>query len=214
MANNCRDLTGQRFAMLVAISRRYTPGRQSQWLCRCDCGRDVLIFLGNLTKANHQKSCGCLVPVQVGQRTGNYRHGHSHEPEFHLWRGMIARCSNSSLASWNDYGGRGITVCQRWQDSYEAFLADVGPRPSPKYSIDRIDNDGNYEPSNVRWATRKEQAANKRNAARLLEHDGRAQNMSDWAKELGVTRATVERRLRVSGWSIAKAVSTSNLNAK
>lgn len=83
-------------------------------------------------------------------------------PEYHAWKGMIKRCTNKKNRGWPNYGGRGITVCERWRESYLTFLADVGRRPSSKHSLDRIANDGNYEPGNVRWATRKQQINNRR----------------------------------------------------
>lgn len=125
-------------------------------------------------------------------------------PEYTAWAGMLQRCRNPKNAAYPDYGGRGITVCDAWRDSFEAFYADLGPRPSARHSIDRIDNDGNYEPGNCRWATAKEQNRNTRRA-RLLTFDGRTQLLSDWGAELGVHPEAIRGRLR-RGWSIEDAL--------
>lgn len=118
---------------------------------------------------------------------------------------MKQRCYNPNNPNYHRYGGRGIRVCQRWRDSCAAFVADMGPRPSPKHTVDRIDNDGNYEPGNVRWATMKEQHRN-RHDSRTYTHAGRTQSMGDWAKEAGMHRSTLEQRIKRLGWSFGKAL--------
>lgn len=119
--------------------------------CVCRCGREREVHVGSL-RAGISKSCGCS--------TNARKHGLSKTPEYKLWQSMNSRCRNPKGESYVNYGGRGITVCQRWQDSFVAFLDDVGRRPSPELTLDRINNDGDYEPGNVRWTTRKVQAAN------------------------------------------------------
>jgi hypothetical protein len=120
---------------------------------------------------------------------------------------MKARCENTNTRSYPNYGGRGISVCTRWRDSFETFLADMGPRPSSTHSIDRIDNEGNYEPGNCRWATVDIQANNKRRTI-VLTFDGRTQPLTAWASEVGIARDTLNARLRSYGWDVERALTT------
>lgn len=137
----------------------------------------------------------------------NLRHGHTrgrrNTPEYSAWMGMRRRCSYARGPMFRHYGGRGIKVCAQWE-SFETFLADLGPRPSGEHSIDRIDNGGDYEPGNVRWATPSEQASNKR-TNRMLQFEGRSQTASAWARELGMLYETLLRRLK-RGWSVDRAL--------
>ena len=162
------DIAGRRFGKWTAIHFAEQRGRMQRWLCRCDCGTERIISSKSLREGG-SKSCGCLQReiVSNGATHGETRNGHT-TPEYRTYAGMIQRCTNPNNPSWNHYGGRGIKVCPRWQHSYEHFLADVGRRPSPAHSLDRYpNNDGDYEPGNVRWATRKEQNANRRKIGRL-----------------------------------------------
>jgi hypothetical protein len=119
---------------------------------------------------------------------------------------MIRRCTNPDSTGYARYGGRGITVCDRWRESFANFLADMGPKPTPRHTIDRINNDGNYEPGNCRWATGKEQCRNTRRN-RYIEHDGRRMTQVEWCEETGMIKATLCCRLK-SGWSVAAALTT------
>jgi hypothetical protein len=124
-----------------------------------------------------------------------------------VWRAMVARCHDPNNSSHRSYGARGITVCAQWRASFEAFRGDMGPRPSSKHSIDRKDNDGPYSPENCRWATRKEQALNRRTNT-LIEFDGKALTLGEWALVVGVPRLTLLTRITCLKWSVAEALTT------
>jgi|GEM_PF-3001522 len=137
----------------------------------------------------------------------NARADRKRVPERGIWQSMNHRCHDPKTKAFHTYGGRGIRVCDRWRASFEAFLADMGPRPSPRHSIDRIDVNGNYEPGNCRWATPKEQGRNKRDN-RMLTAFGRTQCMAAWAEELGVTTGFIGDRIDELGWSVEEALTT------
>lgn len=126
--------------------------------------------------------------------------------EFRAWRQMRSRCYDSNMNGYENYGGRGISVCDRWIDSFENFLADMGRKPSPKHSLDRINNDGNYEPSNCRWASKLEQDNNRR-TNRFLELNGKRMTLAQWARSLNINVVSLSSRLR-KGWSVEKALTT------
>lgn len=156
-------LSGQRFGSLVVVrSAGHRRRGVRLWACRCDCGSSSIVATSDL-RSGHTTSCGCVQrrrAAVVGLR--NRRHGLTRSPEYRAWANMIDRCENPSNARFADWGGRGITVCPRWRASFEAFLSDVGLRPSPSHSLDREDNEGIYEPGNCRWATAAQQVANRR----------------------------------------------------
>jgi hypothetical protein len=159
------DLSGKKFTRLIVIEfAGYEKGRRAAlWRCECECG-EVVVVRATTLKNGETRSCGCLF-IELNRESATHGHAHANalSPEYVSWRSMRARCMYPSIRNFHRWGGRGITVCKRWQSSFENFLADMGPRPSPKHSIDRYpDPDGNYEPGNCRWATTKEQRKNQR----------------------------------------------------
>ncbi len=165
------DLSGQRFTRLLVVAKADPIGGRTAWHCVCDCGAPVTTLTDRLTRGQ-TKSCGCWSADKARTRcsTLNLRHGMKGTPEYDAWSNMLDRCRRVASAAFWFYGGRGITVCQAWRDSFEAFYDHIGPRPSSKHSLDRIDNDGNYEPGNVRWATMTQQNSNKRYRKRAKNH--------------------------------------------
>ncbi len=185
------DLAGQRFGRLTAIRDVGRSGRKVLWECRCDCGAIRSVTSARL-RSGGTKGCGCV-------NRGNARHGAAglvKTSEYRSWLAARRRCMNPTDKDYPRYGGRGITFCERW-NRFEDFLADMGTRP-PGTSIDRIDNAGNYEPGNCRWATTIEQARNKRGLA-LITHGGETLCLSEWAERLGLPLPRLAKR-RENGW--------------
>jgi hypothetical protein len=204
MAPPVKDITGVVFGKLTALKfvgyRQALGGeRHREWLCRCECGTEVLIAQRHLRGGN-TKSCGCWLTVRNKLRA---THNASKTPEFKTWVAMRHRCEYPRNKMYQDYGGRGIRVCDRWQ-SFDAFLADMGPRPSPEHSLDRIDNDGNYEPENCRWTTSLVQANNKRNNIRVT-FNGETRTVGEWGQRIGVAGDTIKKRIR-AGWPLEEAL--------
>jgi hypothetical protein len=154
------NITGQRFGRLVALRDvgRKNGGRRVMWLCRCDCGNEAIAASGEL-RYGDTKSCGCLRKEKPSRRRHGMSWGTSRTPEYVTWSLMRKRCNNPNDARFKHYGGRGISVCERW-NLFENFLADMGKRPTG-YSIERIDNDGNYEPNNCKWIPLRDQVKNR-----------------------------------------------------
>jgi hypothetical protein len=136
---------------------------------------------------------------------GNARGLNGGTPEYCAWQRMKQRCYYSGERQYANYGGRGITVCDRWRNSFEWFLADVGKRPSSQHSLDRIDVNGHYEPDNVRWATHRQQSLNKRNA-RLLTFAGETHPLREWARIRGISVSALENRMNAHGWTVERAL--------
>lgn len=194
-----RDITGEVFGRLTAIKPVRAESKSTVWLCRCACGVYCEVLRSNIVnKRANTRSCGCLAKELTG--VAFRTHGESRtSPEYRTWCSMKRRCTNPSTKNFRHYGGRGITVCQRWMDSYEVFLSDMGRRPSPKHTLDRIDNNKGYSPDNCRWATYKEQALNKSTTRRI-----NGKSVQELSLESGISVKCLQLRLH-RGWSIERA---------
>lgn len=184
-----QDLTGQVFHRLTVVeyAGRSTDGR-ILWRCNCECGAKGVVAVAKRLKNGQVKSCGCLMRETRG--ASSVTHGRSRTAEHRIWCGIITRCTNTGRNESRNYVSRGIGICERWRKSFTAFLEDMGPRPSPKHSVERIDNDREYCPDNCKWATRDVQSRNTRRT-KLITHDGVTLCMKDWAKRIGMRYGTL-----------------------
>lgn len=172
---------------------------QAMWKCRCLHCNTEFVAMGYRIFHKLTTSCGCQKKVRCS--ASMTQHGASGSSLYALWTGLIQRCENENCAKYENYGKRGITVCERWRNSFEAFAEDMGEKPEG-CTLDRIDNDGPYSPENCRWADRETQGANKRNTV-LLEHDGQSLTIQQWSKVCGISSAVIRRRYYTLKWSIA-----------
>jgi hypothetical protein len=202
-------IIGQKFGRLTVISEAEGRKGKSYWHCLCDCGQEM-IAQGNTLTAGHTKSCGCLQRERASE--SNITHGQtlSKKPTktYSSWCGMLSRCTNPTNPKYKDYGGRGITVCDRWK-SFEKFLADMGDRPEGM-TIDRIDNGGNYTKANCQWATDEQQANNKRNNPIVL-FAGEKMTIPQLARKTGRSYKRLKERISQQGWSVDDAVNLPKL---
>lgn len=193
------DRRGERYERLLVIERAPNAGPKdtnARWVCRCDCGRQVIAYGQDLARDKH-KSCGCLNAQRI------YKHGMSYSPLHLVWRQMRDRCRNPNHPSFHNYGGRGIKVSVEWE-TFATFYADMGYPPRGA-SLERKDNDGPYSKDNCCWATPKEQHNNKR-SNRMLTVFGRTQTLAQWADECGIPWTTLRGRLDRYGWPAEQAV--------
>lgn len=196
-----KDFTSQRFGKLLVVSRTPSRGKGGFWNVKCDCGTEKVVASARL--ATGLKSCGCAIAESNSRRT---KHGATAgkrtervcSKAYHMWRGIKSRCFNPNAPHYHRYGGRGITMHAPWVEDFARFLADVGEQPAPGMTLDRVDNDGNYEPGNVRWATRREQSNNRENNIRLTS-GGETLTLSQWADKLGLPY-----KLLASRWKSGK----------
>lgn len=196
------DLSGKRFGRLTVLHRVETPpGRQVYFLCRCDCGTEKAVQAPKL-KSGNTRSCGCY------NSDCRVVHGHarsaSKTSEYNIYHGMLARCYNIKSLHYPTYGAAGVDVCERWRNSFEAFLEDMGPRPSKYHSIDRIDNSRGYSPDNCRWAESVTQMNNRKINHRVTFR-GKTMTIAEWSKYLGIADTTIHTRLS-RGWSVEEAL--------
>lgn len=198
------DVAGKRFGRLTGVRYVGSFEKRSAWEFLCDCGS--LVTLRNKDVLNGKKaSCGCLRRESVAKI--RFKHGLSSSPEHRVWAGMLDRCGNENNKFYYRYGGRGIRVCERWHgvDGFVNFLADMGEKPGPEFSIERKNNDGDYEPGNCCWATRLEQN-NNTSRNRVVEYRGKTQTVSQWARECGISESCLRNRLK-AGWPLSRAIS-------
>jgi hypothetical protein len=198
------DLTGQRFGRLVVIGQSGRRGSAITWECRCDCGGVNRNPTTRSLQVGRTTSCGCVARARIGAL--RRKHGMTATPEFASWSRLLRRCYSETNNRYARYGGRGIRVCDEWRGSFEAFLGDMGPRPSSAHSVERINNDGNYEPGNCRWATRLEQMQNTSQNV-YIDANGARLTIAEWARRTGLKAATIESRLKY-GFSPADAVNS------
>lgn len=206
------DLQGTKFGRLTVIGshlrRPYRGNGQNRtfWPCVCSCGNSCEIASGQLMNGTAQ-SCGCLRAEL--SRARRETHGESGSREHRIWKGLKRRCCDPNNPAYKGYGGRGIALCPRWQgeNGFVNFLADMGKCPSPKHTLDRFpDKNGDYKPSNCRWATMLQQGRNSRKN-RLVAHDGEILPISVWAERTGINRSTIQERLN-RGWTATSAITT------
>jgi hypothetical protein len=195
------SLAGERFCRLSVIDRAPSDRKgNAAWHCVCDCGAKRTVLAQSL-KSGATQSCGCLSKEILSSMA---THGRSKDRDYKAWHGMVQRCTNPSHHKWPRYGGRGISICAEWM-SFKGFIAGMGERPKG-LTIDRINNDGNYEPENCRWATQKTQGSNRGNNRRFTI-DGADMTLSDAARRYGISLSAVRGRLS-RGWLPALAFKT------
>lgn len=196
------NYTGTKFGRLTITAEAATSGQMRKVEATCECGKRAIFFLKNL-KNGHTQSCGCR-HIEIMTRHGNSTRSIT-SPEYVCWASMRSRCSNENNLAFPNYGGRGISVCSQWDKDFSVFLRDMGPRTKGT-SIDRIDVNGDYEPGNCRWATKKMQVNNTRVNV-FLEHDGRRMTMAQWAEHLDTSVKRIAYRVE-HGWPIHMILST------
>lgn len=212
--SNFEDLTGQPFGRLIVIRRvENTKDGQARWLCKCSCPEhnQVIATTSSLRRKNTQ-SCGCLRDER--RIESHTKHGFSRKGKkqkiYRIWYAMKGRCHCKTDHAYHNYGGRGITVCKEWRDSFTAFYEDVSKLPhfgEEGYTLDRINNDGNYEPGNVRWTDNKTQGYNRRTNF-LVTYNDRTLPLKQLTDELGLNYKKIWKRINVFGWTIEKALET------
>jgi len=195
-------MVGRKFGRWTVVGDGGRNNRsQKHWMCECECGNAKRVVEHRL-KSGESKSCGCLRSEITSQRVK--QHGMRHTKVYSAWESLRARCNNPRNNRWALYGGRGINVCDRWDNSFENFFEDMGDLPFPKAQIDRIDTDGNYEPGNCRWASPTENARNRRNNVVLI-HDGQTMCVAEWAEKLSVSPFLIYSRIN-NGWPVERAL--------
>lgn len=199
-----RDLTGQRFGRLMVMERSQNAKKQVCWRCLCDCGNEIITRADNLVSGRTQ-SCGCFNREQSSKK--HTKHGDSNTRLYSIWKKIKSRCNDKNNTRYSDYGGRGITVCSEWSESFEAFKEwslENGYRKD--LTIDRKDVNGNYEPSNCRWVTNQKQQNNRRDN-HFITYNGKTRTITEWARIYNLSEnALVHRILR--GWEIDRALNT------
>lgn len=202
-----KDITGCKFGRLTAIKHVGSKNGYAVWLCKCDCGKEVTVKGHDLRKGS-TKSCGCFNKESSTKRIVdlNTTHGGSHSRLFRIWTNMKTRCYNPNSINYKNYGERGITICDEWKISFEAFRNwSLENGYEDRLTIDRIDVNGDYCPENCRWATRTQQANNKRNN-RIISYNGETHTMFEWAKIVGIDPDVLEKRLNSKNYTVERAL--------
>ena len=203
MGSRPRDLVGTKFTKLTPIRIiGRTKHSNMVWECRCDCGNLTSVAAGGL-RSGKVKSCGCYKSSAISKSRTTHGETKPMTPEYSTWSKMKYRCSNPRAAGYENYGGRGIKICKRWQ-KFENFLADMGRRPGDGYSLERINSNGDYRPSNCVWATKEAQMNNTRRSHRLTVK-GETRTLAEWARSTGIKASTIRMRLS-RGWSPEQAL--------
>lgn len=202
-----KDLTGQMFERLTV---KEFVGRDKVgcdcWKCVCRCGKERIV-LGRSLRSKNTRSCGCLAGIVLEKKVKHgFSSGFKRSKVYTTWASMIGRCYNPNNPCYNRYGGRGITVCPRWRQSFMDFYTDIGGEIPKGMQIDRIDNNGNYEPGNIRLATRKEQANNRRDN-RIITINNVSRTLAEWCRHLNTSYSLVCRRVLRDGWSVERGES-------
>lgn len=199
-SGNVVDLVGRKFNKLIVIKRVKNSGKHTMWKCRCDCGNETIVRADDL-KSGCSKSCGCYAREMA--TILNTSHGGTGTRLYNIWNLMKDRCLNPNNKRYECYGGRGITVCEEWME-FEPFRDwSMSNGYADNLTIDRKDNDGNYEPSNCRWATHKEQANNRSNN-HYLTYNGETHTIAEWAEIKGINKDVLRSRINI-GWQIERA---------
>lgn len=215
MVMKYKDLTGKKFGRLLVLERienkTYKCGASTvQYLCECECGSKTIVLAYRLRRGT-TKSCGCL-RRDMGKES-LFKHGHGGERIYRIWVHMRERCEKPNVREYEHYGGRGITVCDEWKNNFEPFYEwAITHGYEESLTIDRIDTNGNYEPSNCRWSTKKAQANNRRNN-RFLTYNGQCKNVTQWAEEKGINPNTLFTQLE-RGWSVERALEVTKTNGR
>lgn len=195
------DLAGKRFGCWVVSTEAARRGYVRMWSCVCDCGTERLV-IGDSLRRGQSRSCGCQTAKFIGDRLRG--DGVSGTKMYKVWQAMVARCTNSAHHDYRNYGGRGITVCERWKESFPTFLEDMG-EAEPGLTLDRKDNNLGYSKENCRWADRKTQNRNTRRT-RWLTVNGVTRALSEWAEISGISVYVLHRRVFVLGWEPSRAI--------
>lgn len=199
-----KDLTNKKFGRLLALEKTKL-NNQTFWACKCDCGKQINVLTANLT-CNRVKSCGCLKIDKFIERSTI--HNQRHTLLYEIWKGIKQRCLNPNNRSYKNYGGRGITICDDWKNDYTLFYNwSIQNGYKKGLSIDRINNNGNYEPSNCRWVNKEIQANNTR-SNKYITINGITKSLSDWLKDYDISFTIYYRRTKIYNWSSIQAITT------
>ena len=189
------DLNGRVFGRLRVTSRAENkPGKNARWNCECRCGGSKIVESYHLLNS-HTTSCGCIKREQ--NLSMFVTHGMSKTPEYKIWQGIKKRCYDENSTKFPIYGGRGIRMSDEWLGSFEVFFADMGPRPSDRHSVERLDNNSGYSAANCVWATNADQSRNRRTNVNI-EIDGVSMCLLDWSKKLDIPMTTIQKRLKTN----------------